>query len=206
MRFNRQSTFWGKRMKLGYLVIILACFSLSGCAGLMVAGAATGAAASQDRRTVPTQLEDENIEIKTVTALFKNDELWQDTNIDVISYNMIVLLIGQAPTASLKEKAFAEVKKIPKVRNVYNQIRIAAPISFFAKSNDKYLTSKVKSSMLFADNFPSGKIKVVTENSEVFLLGLVTKEEADKAVEIARNIGGVSRVVKVFEIIKDIEN
>lgn len=188
--------------KLAVAVVILACFSLSGCAGLMVAGAGAGAAASQDRRTVPTQLEDSNIEIKTVAALFKNDEIWKDTNIDVVSYNTIVLLIGQAPTASLKSKAHAEVKKIPRVRKVYNQIRIAAPISFFARRNDEYLTSKVKTSMLFTENFPSGKIKVVTENNEVFLLGLVSESEAEKAVEIARNIDGVTRVVKVFEIIE----
>ena len=188
-------------MKLLLALIFLACFFISGCAGLVVAGAATGAVASQDERTVPTQLEDESIEIKTSTALFKNDEIWKDTNIDVISYNTIVLLVGQAPTASLKEQAKLEVEKIDKVKKIYNQIRIAAPISFFAKRNDEYLTSKTKSSMLFTENFPSGKIKVVTENSEVFLLGLVTKQEADKAVEIARNINGVSRVIKVFEIV-----
>ncbi len=190
------------KMKLAMLVVILACFSLSGCAGLMVVGAGAGAAASQDRRTVPTQLEDSNIEIKTIAALFENDEIWKDTNIDVVSYNTIVLLIGQAPTASLKSKAQAEVEKIPRVRKVYNQIRIAAPISFFARRNDEYLTSKVKTSMLFTENFSSGKIKVVTENNEVFLLGLVNENEAARAVEIARNIDGVTRVVKVFEIIE----
>jgi len=190
------------KTKLAMAVLILTCFSLSGCAGLMLAGAGAGAAASQDRRTVPTQLEDSNIEIKSAAALFKNDEIWKDTNIDVVSYNTIVLLIGQAPTASLKSKAQAEVKKIPKVKKVYNQIRIAAPISFFARRNDEYLTSKVKTSMLFTENFPSGKIKVVTENNEVFLLGLVSESEAEKAVEVARNIDGVTRVIKVFEIIE----
>ena len=188
--------------KITMAVLILACFSLSGCAGLMVAGAGAGAAASQDRRTLPTQLEDSNIEIKTIAILFENDEIWKDTNIDVVSYNTIVLLIGQAPTASLKSKAQAQVKEIPKVSKVYNQIRIAAPISFFARRNDEYLTSKVKTSMLFTENFPSGKVKVVTENNEVFLLGLVSESEAEKAVEIARNIDGVTRVIKVFEIIE----
>ncbi len=190
------------KIKIAMAVIILSCFSLSGCAGLMVAGAATGAAASQDRRTLPTQLEDSNIEIKTVAALLRNDEIWKDTNIDVVSYNTIVLLIGQAPTASLKSKAQAEVEKIAKVRKVYNQIRIAAPISFFARRNDEYLTSKVKTSMLFTGDFPSAKIKVITENNEVFLLGLVSESEAEKAIEIARNTDGVTRVVKVFEIIE----
>lgn len=184
------------------LSIIASCFTITGCAGLFVAGAATGAVASQDRRTVPAQLEDENIELKSTTTLFEDDEIWQDTNIDVISYNGVLLLVGQAPTASLKRRAKKEVESIPNIRKIYNQIRVAAPISFFAKRNDEFLTSKVKSSMLFTEEFPSSKIKVVTENSEVFLLGLVTPEEANKAVEIARNVDGVSRVIKVFETIE----
>ncbi len=182
-------------------LIIISCACLSGCAGVIVAGAATGASASQDRRTLPTQLEDQNIELKTLAALFKDDEIWKDTNIEGISFNTVVLMVGQAPTATLKEKAENEVKKIAKVSKIYNQIRIAAPISFFAKRNDEYLTSKVKSIMLFKKHFPSGKIKVVTENSEVFLLGLVTEDEADRAVDLARNVDGVARVVKVFEIV-----
>ncbi|MEP1742143.1 MAG: BON domain-containing protein [Kangiellaceae bacterium] len=187
------------------LTLMACCFVMTGCAGLFVAGAATGAVASQDRRTVPAQLEDENIEIKSTTSLFEDDEIWRDTNIDVISYNGVLLLVGQAPTASLKRRAKKEVESIPNIRKIYNQIRVAAPISFFAKRNDEFLTSKVKSSMLFTEDFPSSKIKVVTENSEVFLLGLVTPDEANKAVEIARNVDGVSRVIKVFETIETLE-
>ncbi|MBV1909230.1 MAG: BON domain-containing protein [Kangiellaceae bacterium] len=191
-------------MKLIALALLTSCcFLLSGCAGLFVAGAATGAVASQDRRTVPAQLEDENIEIKSSSSLFEDDEIWKDANIDVISYNGVVLLVGQAPTASLKLRAKKEVEKTARIRKIYNQIRIAAPIAFFAKRQDEFLTSKVKSAMLFAEEFPSSRIKVVTENTEVFLLGLVTVSEADKAVEIARNIDGVSRVVKVFETIEE---
>jgi osmotically-inducible protein OsmY len=184
-----------------WLLVCLILLTTSGCAGLFVAGAATGAVAAQDRRTVPTQLEDENIELKTATELFENDEIWEDTRIDVVSYNNVVLLVGQAPTAELKRKAEKLVKKVEKVRKVHNQIRIAAPISFFAARNDEYLTAKVKSAMLFTENFPASKIKVVTENSEVFLMGLVTREEAAKAVEITRNVSGVSKVIKVFEYI-----
>jgi len=189
-------------MRLLAILVVFSCFFLNGCASLMVAGAATSAVASQDRRTLPTQLEDQNIEMKTITALFKNDEVWKDTHIDAISYNANVLLVGQAPTATLKAKAKQEVSKIEKVKKINNQIRIAAPISFLSRRNDEYLTSKVKSSMLFSENFPSAKVKVVTENSEVFLLGLVTKEEADKAIAITRKIDGVTRVINVFEIIE----
>ncbi|WP_196137132.1 BON domain-containing protein [Aliikangiella sp. G2MR2-5] len=185
------------------IIVLLSTLFLSGCESLIVAGAAGGAVASQDRRTVPTQLEDQNIEFKSFGAIFENDELWDDTNIDVVSYNNTVLMVGQAPTAELKAKAEKEIKKIEKVKKVLNQLRIAAPISFFASRNDEIITTKVKSSMLFTSDFPSSKIKVVTENSEVFLMGLVTQDEASKAVEIARNVGGVTRVIKAFEYIQE---
>jgi osmotically-inducible protein OsmY len=181
--------------------ILLSSFCLTSCTGLIVAGAATGAVASQDRRTLPTQLEDENIELKSMKALFENEAIWQETNIDVVSFNNIVLLLGQAPTAKLKQKATDTIKNIAKVSKVHNQIRIAAPISFMASRNDEFITTKVKTSMLFTSDFPSSKITVITENSEVFLMGLVTQAEADKAVGIARNISGVTKVIKVFEYV-----
>ncbi len=189
-------------MRLILLVSVLMVL-LSGCESLIIAGAAGGAVASTDRRTVPTQLEDQNIELKSIGALFENDEVWRDTNISVISFNNTVLMVGQAPTAELKKKAEAEIKKIEKVKRILNQIRIAAPISFFASQNDSLITTKVKSSMLFTSDFPSSKIKVITENSEVFLMGLVTAQEAEKAVDITRNTGGVTKVIKAFEYIEE---
>ena len=93
------------RIKLLALLIFASSFLLNGCTSLMVAGAATGAVASQDRRTLPTQLEDQNIEIKATKAFFKDEEVWKDTNIEAISYNANVLLVGQAPTATLKSRA-----------------------------------------------------------------------------------------------------
>lgn len=185
------------------VALLLLTTLLSGCETLIIAGATTSAVASQDRRDFQTQIEDQSTEFKTFSSFFSDDELWNNTNINVISYNNVVLIVGQAPTATLKRKATEEVKKIAKNNKVHNQIRITAPISFFARRNDEYLTTKVKSSMLFTSEFPSSKIKVVTENSEVFLLGLVTSQEADKAVEITRNIDGVKKVIKVFEYISE---
>jgi osmotically-inducible protein OsmY len=188
--------------KLYLVLVLINCLLLNACSTLIVGGAATGVAASQDRRSIKTQLADEKTELKALKALFNNDELWKDCNIKVISYNSLILIVGQAPTLTLKEKANQEILKIAKVSKVHNQIKVAAPVSFFASRNDDFLTTKVKSSMLFTKAFPSMKIKVITENSEVYLMGLVTKKEADKAVEIARNISGVKRVVKVFEYIE----
>ena len=189
--------------RLALLTLICSSILLNGCETLIIAGATTSAVASQDRRDFETQIADQNTEFKTFSSFFGDDELWNNTNINVISYNKVVLIVGQAPTATLKRKASEEVKKIAKENKVHNQIRVTAPLSFFAKRNDEYLTTKVKSSMLFTSEFPSSKIKVVTENSEVFLLGLVTPKEADQAVEITRNIDGVKKVIKVFEYISE---
>ncbi|TQV72846.1 BON domain-containing protein [Aliikangiella marina] len=189
--------------RLAIITLVILSTLLSGCETLIIAGATTSAYASQDRRDFKTQIEDQNTEFKTFTSFFDDDELWDNTNINVISYNNVVLIVGQAPTATLKQRATEEIKKIAKDNKIHNQIRIAAPISFFARRNDEFLTTKVKSSMLFTSDFPASKIKVVTENSEVFLLGLVTTQEADQAVEITRNIDGVKKVVKVFEYISE---
>lgn len=183
----------------------ISCALLSNCTSLIVAGTATGASASQDRRSLSAQVADQKTELQAINALFKDEELWKDTNINVISYNNHVLILGQAPTSALKQKASDAIEKIVKLNKVYNQIRIAAPLSFFARRQDDYITTKVKSAMLFTAKFPSSKVKVITENSEVFLMGLVTQQEADKAVDIARHIGGVKKVIKVFEIIPEEE-
>ncbi len=186
-----------------YLVLfILSCLLLNGCSALIVGGAATGASASQDRRSISTQIEDEKTELKALKALFKDKQLWKAANIKVISYNRLILILGQAPTFALKQRATEEIIKIAKVSKVHNQIKVAASVSFFASRNDDFITTKVKLSMLFTKKLPSSKIKVITENSEVYLMGLVSQQEANKAVEIARNVSGVKKVIKVFEYIK----
>jgi osmotically-inducible protein OsmY len=186
-------------------LLLISTLFLSGCETLLIAGATTGAVASQDRRDLGTQIDDEKTELKSFSTIFKDDELWKDANISVVSYNHVVLMVGQAPTATLKERATDEIKKIAGESKIHNQIRIAAPISFYAKRNDEYLTSKIKTAMLFTADFPSAKIKVVTEDSEVFLMGIVTPAEAEKAVDITRNISGVKKVIKAFEYVEQTE-
>ena len=179
-------------MKQSMLLIAFAIISslLSGCMTF------------QDHRTIPTQLEDENIEIKSLIRIFKNDKLWKDANINVISFNNIVLIVGQTPTASLKEKASLEIKKVAQIKKIHNQIKVSAPIPFFIRRNDDFLTAKIKTVMLFTSDFSTERVKVVTENSEVYLMGIVNKKEAATAVKIARNVKGVKKVIKVFEYIK----
>ncbi len=110
-----------------------------------------------------------------------------------------MLLVGQTPSDAYKLEAGKIVARIEGVRHVYNELRLGQPVSIGVRSNDSWITSKVRADMLGAKNFDSAKVKVVTENGEVFLIGLVTRQEGDHAVEIARHVSGVKRVIKAFE-------
>ena len=172
---------------------------LQGCAAAVGAGAATGAAVAYDRRTAGTMLDDQVIEFKVLDVLRADDELWQQTHINGTSLNNIVLLTGEAPTDALRSRVESLVHQIPKVRRVHNEIVIGAPSSLLTRSGDSWITGKVKTNLLRSNIEDAGRIKVVTENGSVYLMGLVTQAEAGKATELVRSVGGVQRVVKVFE-------
>ncbi|MCO7224008.1 BON domain-containing protein [Pleionea sp. CnH1-48] len=186
-------------IRLAFVVVV--SLTLSACAGAYLAGAAGGAVVASDRRTVGTIVEDENIELKTLNGMFKENDIWDNSNIEAVSFNRVVLLVGQTPTQSLKQKASEFARKVENVKKVYNEIKVAAPSSSFAYINDLYLTTRVKTALLTAEGVDSSKIKVVTEDGEVYLMGIVSKEEADKSIDITRNIGGVEKVIQVFEIV-----
>jgi osmotically-inducible protein OsmY len=182
-------------------ILIAAVFagSLSGCAGVLIGGAATGASVATDARTAGTMLDDETIELKAAKYLTDNKELFDKTHINFTSYNNIVLVTGEAPTEALRDQVINMVRGIEKVRKVYDQITISAPSSMVSRSSDTLITGKVKTQLFSLKDFPAGKIKVVTEKGVVFLLGLVSQKVADRATDVARKVGGVQRVVKLFE-------
>jgi osmotically-inducible protein OsmY len=164
---------------------------------VVVGGAAAGGAMAADRRTSGIYVEDENIELKALKLMETN--LGEHAHINVTSYNRNVLLTGEAPTAESKTKAESLVKEITNIRNITNEIAIGPKSSIGSRSNDSYLTSKIKTKFVTENKFPANYVKVVTENSVVYLIGIVTQAEADAASEIARNTNGVTKVVKVFE-------
>ena len=166
-------------------------------------GFAAGAAAlaADDRRSVGAQTEDKEIDVRGESRV--NDRFGDRAHINVTSFNRNVLLTGEAPDAAAKAQIEMIVRGIPNVRGVVNEIQAAGVSSYTARGNDSYLTSKVKAR--FVDNggnFSVNQVKVVTEGSVVYLLGLVTRKEAEAAVEIARTTGGVQKVVRVFEYIE----
>ena len=192
-------------MKLAKAVIAVLILSNSvyGCAPLIIGGAAaTGGAVAYSRRSAGTFIDDENIELKTRLAILEEQDLNSQIHINIISYNAIVLMVGQAPTEALRSQAEAIVSRTPKVRMVHNEMSIAAPSSFMSRSSDTVITGKVKTSILgvTGDNDNDGlRTKVVTENGIVYLMGLLSRAEADAVTNATRQVGGVQKVVKLFE-------
>ncbi|MGO4999973.1 division/outer membrane stress-associated lipid-binding lipoprotein [Oceanisphaera sp. W20_SRM_FM3] len=184
------------------IALLSATLLLQGCAGVLFAGAGTGIASVTDRRTVSTQISDQAIDVRATHRLGTSKPLWEQSRVVVITTNGKSLLIGQTPTQAFSQQAEAIVKGVPGVTEAFNELRIMAPLDITARSQDSWITSKVKSTLLAEKNIDGSKVKVVTENSEVFLIGLVTQREADISVQLARNIAGVKRVITVFEFIQ----
>jgi osmotically-inducible protein OsmY len=180
----------------------LACGSilLSGCVPLMIAGAAGGAAlVVADRRSVGAQTDDEAIELKMANNIGAG--YGDRVHVNVTSYNGIVLLTGEVPTPELKRSIAEIAKSTAKVRSVNDELSVGPVSSIGSRTNDSYITSKVKARFVEANKFAPNHVKVVTERQVVYLMGLVRRTEADTAAQIAATTSGVVRVVKLFEYI-----
>jgi osmotically-inducible protein OsmY len=185
---------------LGALVLVNPL--LNGCVPVvLVGGAAATASVVHDRRTTGSIVEDQAIEMRIKTALRKDEEIAEQTHINVTSYNGIVLLSGEAPSQSLSTRAGGIARNEKQVRRVHNELKIAAPSSAMTRSSDSWITTKVKSSLVGLDikGFDPSRIKVVTENGTVYLMGMVYHGEADAAVAQTQQVKGVQRIVKLFE-------
>lgn len=173
---------------------------LQGCFPAVVGVGAGAVVSAADRRTTGAQVEDEGIEFK---AKGRISERYDDkVHVDVTSFNRSVLLTGEVPEPQIKADIEKIALSVPNVRGVTNEIEIAGIPSAPARANDGYLTAKVKGRFLEADKFNPIHVKVVSEAGVVYLMGIVTEQEAADAVEIARTTGGVRKVVKIFEYCK----
>lgn len=172
---------------------------LQGCIGAAVT--ATGAAVlmADDRRTAGVYVEDENVEWKALDVISRRHS---NAHVNATSYNLKVLLTGEAPDETTKREIEEKVRAIPNVKNVTNELVVAGNSSLTSRGNDSLITSNVKSRMIANTSISPNHVKVVTEAGVVYLMGLVTQEEGDQAVEVTRTTSGVSRVVKAFEYIK----
>ncbi|MCC5792801.1 MAG: BON domain-containing protein [Legionellaceae bacterium] len=179
--------------------VLLSTILLSGCVAVAVIGAAAGMIV-YDKRSLRVMEKDARI-FHLIHKRIANDPDFSGSRIDVISFNQVVLLVGQTPSASLRMKAEKIAQSTAQVRRVYDQISIGYPISLSQKGQDSWISSEVKSRLVARKNLESGSIKVVTENTVVYLMGIVTKEQAALAVDTARRVKGVAKVVKVFQYI-----
>jgi len=174
---------------------------LQACVPVAVGGAAAGAAAAHDRRTLGAMIDDENIELKAAATIGQDADLKKLVHVNVTSMNGIVLLTGEAATTEARDQILTHVRAVNGVRRITNELRITEPSPFGDRSKDSLITSAVKSRFLVSQNLDSTRVKVVTEASVVYLLGLVTHAEGDLAADRAATIEGVERIVKVFEYI-----
>jgi osmotically-inducible protein OsmY len=189
----------------GILALLIATNLLYGCAPVVIGGAAAGTAVvATSRRSPGAVVDDETIEMKARLAIVEHRDLNSKIHIELSSYNGVVLMTGEAPTAELRSQTENIVKDIPMVRQIHNEMIIGEPSPFKTRANDSLITAKVKVDLLRItdiEGFNGARVKVVTDNGTVYLMGLVTRKEADAVTEVARQVGGVEKVVKLFEYI-----
>jgi osmotically-inducible protein OsmY len=186
------------RLLAAFVVLAGTGLMTAACAPVIVGGAATGAVVATDTRTTGAFIDDEAIEVKATLAISDDPEL-KDVHINVTSINGVVLLTGEAPTEAQRAKILEHVRVVPRVRRTVNEIRIAPPTAYSSRMSDTLITTKVKAKMLGEEKLDSIRIKVITEYGVVYLMGVAKKAEAELAAGIASQVGGVQKVVKLFE-------
>ncbi len=182
------------------LVLPLLAVSLQGCVGVAVVGAGSAAISAVDRRTIGIQIDDEGIELRASNRV--SERFGDKVHVNITSYNRSVLLTGEVPNANAKAEIEKLVQGVPGARSVTNDLQVADATSFTSRAGDATITGKVKARLFDSGKLNPIHVKVVTEASVVYLLGIVTEAEANDAVEVARTTGGVRKVVKVFEYCK----
>ena len=174
-----------------------------GCVPLVATGAAVGTLAALDRRTLGAQTEDQEIELRAANRM--RGALAQPGGVSVTSYNRKVLLTGQVASEDDKRAAEAAVGALPNVRSVHNELQVLGRPSLATSAADTAITARVKAALLDAQDLHANVIKVITESGTVYLMGLVSRREADRAAQVASRVAGVQRVVTVFEFITEEE-
>lgn len=184
------------------LVLLLCAALLGGCVATMVGAAAvTTIDVAHERRTLGAYIDDGAIELQVQQYLLSNKAVRRQTHLNPTSMNGIVLLTGEAQSAAIKKQVIDYIEQIEGVRQVVDQSEISGKTGLISRTNDGWLTTKVKTTLYAKTGFDANRVKVVTEHGTVYLMGLLTQAEAGRAVGIVRHIDGVVRVVKVFEYV-----
>ena len=197
---NSQTT----RLSIRLFLVLLVMSFLSGCAAVVVGAGTTGATVAHDRRTTGTYIEDKAILLKALQMRSQDETLQKNSNISIEVYNLQILLTGQALDADIVARFRDRLTQIERVRHVYNEVTVGAEGTWSEAAADTYLTSRVKVEMFSVgiQGFDPLRVKVTSSLGTVYLMGLITPEEADAVVEKVRYISGVKRVVRLFEYVK----
>lgn len=185
-----------------FFASLLAAATLAGCAApLVLGGAAVGGLVAIDRRTTGTQVEDEGIELRSTNRIFGDHG--DKVHINVTSYNRQVLLTGEVPSEDVRNAVQQTVAKVANVRSIVNELAVMPNTPITQRSNDTFITGKMRASLVDAKDISASAFKVVTERGVIYLMGIVSQREADRATAIARGVSGVRKVVRVFEYVSD---
>ncbi len=190
-------------MKIYSIPVLVSALLLQGCVGALIVGsAAVATKTTTDPRTVGTQVDDSTLEARVNNTLSNDTALKNQARITATVYQGKVLLTGQSPDDELVKRAKNIASGVENVTAIYNEIRKGTPIDFTTVSSDTWITTKVRSQLLTNDSVKSSHVKVVTENGEVFLLGLVSEQEGQSAAQVASKVNGVKRVITAFTYAK----
>lgn len=191
--------FMKRNFKKSYILSIVLITMLTGCAQTAKISKNTSLSAAGDRRTISTFIDDQAISMKAGIAIIKDPELRKKSHISLLSYNNSLLMVGQAPDKTLKLRAEQLLEKIPEIENIYNEVSITSPITLKKRAKDAWITTQVKTKLTTAKMLGPNKIKVITENGTVYLMGLLTKKEEEVATNIVEKIKNVVEIVKIFD-------
>lgn len=189
-------------MMLKQIGVFMLAVTLTGCSGVLTATRDTPMQGDHGTRTLGSTIDDQLIETRTGVNIAKADvALERDSRIEVTSFNGVVLLAGQVPTEELRQTAAKVASEIQRVKVVHNELTVGPKLTLLARNNDALITASAKSRLLADSSIPGRRVKVTTEAGVVYLMGLVRRSEADLAVQAIQQVGGVQRIVKLFEYI-----
>ncbi|NQY02173.1 MAG: BON domain-containing protein [Halieaceae bacterium] len=182
--------------------LLVISLMLSGCGSILASFESNAIEDDPGERNLSQQIADESIETKAIVNIRAADDRFDQANLVVVAHNGYVLIAGQVASEDLKAKATDVVRKIREVRRIYNELEVASPSSAMTRTSDSWITTKVKSWLLGSSSTPGLRVNVTTENGVVYLMGMVTEEEADRVAAVAADTSGVQRVVRLFELIE----
>ena len=182
--------------------LLVISLMLSGCGSILASFESNAIEDDPGERNLSQQIADESIETKAIVNIRAADDRFDQANLVVVAHNGYVLIAGQVASEDLKAKATDVVRKIREVRRIYNELEVASPSSAMTRTSDSWITTKVKSWLLGSSSTPGLRVNVTTENGVVYLMGMVTEEEADRVAAVAADTSGGQRVVRLFELIE----